>query len=99
MAYGLRKAIKAETGEAYTVMPLEALWWVDDMRTFSVEEKGAWKWTMMIRLPEVATAEMAAVVFPQVIANKRPAAGERVRFEVFGEGLSAQVHARRAVRR
>ena len=37
LAYGLRKAVKDATGVAYTVMPLEALWWVPDMREFSIE--------------------------------------------------------------
>ena len=91
MAYGVRAAIKAQTGDAYTVMPLEGLWWVDDMRTFSVADKAAWKWTLLIRLPEVATAEMAADVFSDVLARKRLVAGDRIRFEMFGDGLSAQV--------
>ena len=91
MAYGVRAAIKAQTGDAYTVMPLEGLWWVDDMRTFSVADKAAWKWTLLMRLPEVATAEMAADVFSEVLAKKRLAAGDRIRFEMFGDGLSAQV--------
>ncbi|HSM24010.1 MAG TPA: hypothetical protein VK856_04025, partial [Anaerolineaceae bacterium] len=32
----------------YGVMPLEGLWWADDMSSFSVEDKSNWKWTMMI---------------------------------------------------
>lgn len=32
----------------YGVMPLEGLWWVDDMSRFSAERKDDWQWTAMI---------------------------------------------------
>ena len=35
----------------YGVMPLEGLWWMDDMKQFSVTRKHEWKWTMMIMQP------------------------------------------------
>ena len=91
LAYGLRAAIKKETGDGYTVMPLEGLWWVDDMSTFSVERKGEWKWTMMICQPDVVTADLAAEVLPEVTAKKGLASGHKVRFEVYEEGRAAQV--------
>ena len=91
LAYGLRAAIKKETGNGYTVMPLEGLWWADDMSTFSAERKGEWKWTMMICQPDVVTADLAAEVLPEVTAKKGLASGHKVRFEVYEEGRAAQV--------
>ena len=91
IAYGIRAVIKRETGDGYTVMPLEGLWWADDMATFSVEDKSNWKWTMMICQPAAATAEMAAAVIPEAIAKKGLASGDRVRFAVYDEGRAAQV--------
>ena len=91
LAYGVRAAIKAETGEAYTVMPLEGLWWVPDMREFTVDDKSAWRWTAMISLPEAATSAMAAAVIPSITAKKGLPSGEYVRLELFGDGLAAQV--------
>ncbi len=91
LAYGLRAAIKAETGDAYTVMPLEGLWWADDMERFSIERKGEWRWTMMICLPDVASASMFEALAPGIIAKKRLAAGERVRYEAFTEGAAVQI--------
>ena len=38
----------------YAVMPLEGLWWAEDMSEFLVEDKSNWKWTMMILQPEIA---------------------------------------------
>ena len=91
IAYGLRAAIKKVTGDGYAVMPLEGLWWADEMSTFSVDEKGSWKWTMMICQPELVTPDLATEVIPAVIQSKKLVAGERVRFATYGDGLSAQV--------
>jgi len=32
----------------YAVMPLEGLWWADDMSAFVTGDRASWKWTMMI---------------------------------------------------
>lgn len=91
IAYGLRFRIKDETGDAYTVMPLEGLWWTDDMESFSEERKDEWKWTAMIAIPDIVTPESVAAVIAEMEEKKGLAAGEQVRLEVFEEGLSAQV--------
>lgn len=91
VAYGIRAVIKQETGDGYTVLPLEGLWWADDMSTFVTGDKSAWQWRMMIGLPELATAALAAQVLPRVTAKKQLAAGDRMRFEVYHEGAAAQV--------
>ena len=91
LSYGLRAAIKKETGDGYTVMPLEGLWWADDMANFSVDDKSDWKWTMMICQPEPATADLAAMLIPEVTAKKSLVSGHRVRFDVYEEGRAAQV--------
>jgi hypothetical protein len=33
-------------------MPLEGLWWADDMATFRTREKDRWSWRMLIRQPD-----------------------------------------------
>jgi len=91
LAYGLRKAIKDATGIAYTVMPLEGLWWVDDMRRFSLEDKSDWRWTAMICQPDEATAEVAAEILPAVTRKKELEAGHLARIEDFGDGRAAQI--------
>lgn len=91
LAYGLRAAIKGETGDGYTVMPLEGLWWVDDMSEFSLDDKSGWSWTMMICQPQPVTPQLAAEVLPAVTAKKELASGDRARVETYGDGLCAQV--------
>ncbi len=91
LAYGIRASVKAATGDGYTVLPLEGLWWADDMEAFSADRKNEWEWTMMIGLPESATEDMASTVLPAITAKKKLVSGDRVRFEIFDEGRSAQI--------
>ncbi len=91
LAYGLRKAIKDATGDAYPVMPLEGLWWVDDMRRFTIDDKSDWQWTAMICQPDAVTIDLAAEVIPSVAAKKKLPAGELARFERYGDGRAAQI--------
>lgn len=59
LAYTLKFMVKKGTiGIDYGVLPLEGLWWSDDMSTFSIENKDAWKWTLMIMQPEFINAKM-----------------------------------------
>lgn len=75
----------------YGVMPLEGLWWADDMSAFSVDDKASWKWTMMIMQPEFVTKAMVENAIQEVAKKKKPAAISKVRFESFSEGKAAQI--------
>lgn len=74
----------------YGVMPLEGLWWADDMSKFSIEDKSSWKWTLMIAQPPFVTQEMIDTAIAEVKRKKNPAAISRLRFETFTEGECAQ---------
>lgn len=91
LAYALKFSIKQGDGSDYAVMPLEGLWWTDDMAQFSVANKDIWQWTMMIMQPVPVTAELVAEVRQDVARKKRPVALSRVRFESFDEGRAAQI--------
>lgn len=73
------------------VMPLEGLWWTDDMRKFSVQNKDIWKWTAMIMQPEYVTKDLFDKALKRVEKKKNPPALSKARFESFHEGLSAQL--------
>jgi hypothetical protein len=47
--FALKKGVLAID---YGVMPLEGLWWADDMSRFSPQDKSNWKWTMMTMQPD-----------------------------------------------
>jgi hypothetical protein len=91
LAYGLRAEIKKVTGDGYTVMPLEGLWWVEDMSRFSVDDKTDWEWTAMICVPDLVTSPMAAEVFPVVTTKKKLVSGDKAGIEMYGDGLAVQV--------
>ena len=47
----------------FRVMPLEGLWWSDDMDDFRKARKDRWKWTAMIALPDAVTkADIKAAI-------------------------------------
>jgi hypothetical protein len=92
VSYTLKFMIKkGKTALDYGVMPLEGLWWTDDMTKFSVENKDIWKWTAMIMQPEFVTKEMFAEATGQVEKKKDPPALSKIKFESFFEGVSAQI--------
>lgn len=106
VAYTLKFALKAE-GTDFTVMPLEGLWWADDMEAFLAGGKReGWLWTSMIAVPDVVTEAHFDAALQQVRAKqeKEAAKAERtgeeyranpaldaLRLERWTEGPSAQV--------
>jgi hypothetical protein len=92
ISYALKFMVKqGEIGIDYGVLPLEALWWADDMSAFTAGDKDAWKWTLMIMQPEFITSKMVEKAKEEVIRKKNPAALPSVRFEPFREGKAAQM--------
>ena len=92
LSYTLKFIIKrGEIGIDYGVLPLEGLWWADDMSSFSVKNKENWKWTLMIMQPELVKKEMVVKAIEEVRKKKNPVALPLVRFESFAEGKAAQI--------
>ena len=91
VSYALKFMVKKERGVDYGVLPLEGLWWTEDMTQFSVENKDVWKWTSMIMQPEYVTEDLVSKALEQVEKKKNPPALPKIRFESFHEGLSAQI--------
>jgi hypothetical protein len=75
----------------YGVMPLEGLWWADDMATFSVKDKSNWKWTLMMMQPKYVDKAMVKTAMEEVERKKNPSALSGIRFEAFSEGKAAQI--------
>lgn len=92
VAYAVKfMAKKGELAVDYVVMPLEGLWWAEDMSKFSVEDKSNWLWTMMIMQPHLISAAMVAEAMANVREKKKLAALEKMRFTAYDEGLCAQI--------
>ncbi|MGE0500027.1 MAG: GyrI-like domain-containing protein [Rhizobiaceae bacterium] len=89
VSYPLKFMSRNELGRDYGVMPLEGLWWADDMTTFATREKAKWSWTMMIMQPDWITPAM----FEAAVAKAGGKLGERpssLRLERYDEGLAVQ---------
>ena len=91
VSYALKFIVKKEKGVDYGVLPLEGLWWTDDMTQFSMENKDLWKWTSMIMQPEYVTEDLVDRALEQVAKKKDLPSLPKVRSESFQEGLSAQI--------
>ena len=81
---------KREGGVDYGVMPLEGLWWAEDMADFVNDNKSNWIWTMMIMQPELITKTLAKTAIRQVAEKKLLPALAKIKFESFSEGRCAQ---------
>jgi hypothetical protein len=88
-SYTIKFIIKKQ-GTDYGVMPLEGLWWADDMEHF-LDDKDKWKWTAMIMQPPCVDEATVAEALEQLGKKKSPPAIDKVRFERFAEGRAAQV--------
>ena len=90
VSYALKFMIKKEVEVDYGVLPLEGLWWADDMAQFNVENKDIWKWTSMIMQPKYVTKDLFNKAIEQAKKKNLPAL-PNLRFESFHEGLAAQI--------
>lgn len=91
LAYALKFLSKRELGRDYGVMPLEGLWWSDDLDTFtSRRDKSTWQWTLLNLVPDWLTAEQVDQARATVAGRGAAPALERVRWELFDEGLCVQ---------
>ncbi|MBU1169553.1 MAG: GyrI-like domain-containing protein [Proteobacteria bacterium] len=92
VAYTLKFSVKkGDLGLDYGVLPLEALWWADDMTAFTTGNKDAWKWTVMIMQPEFITFKMVKDAMDVVGSKKNLVSLPKVRFKTFSEGQAAQI--------
>ncbi len=82
---------RTDTGRDYVVMPLEALWWSEDMAAFTIaRDKSRWEWSLMIMVPDWTTQEHLAVARQAAARKGRVPGLDDVRLERYEEDLSVQ---------
>lgn len=104
VSYGAHFLLKKQTGQAPRVMPLEALWWVDDpgqqdilaavaqgRATMGDTDRDRWRWRAMIMQPDPINADMIAAALAQALAKKPSPGLERLRYQRWAEGRCAQL--------
>ncbi|MFE3459215.1 GyrI-like domain-containing protein [Nocardiopsis aegyptia] len=91
VAYKLKFASKRDLGRDYVVMPLEGLWWAEDMDAFTASrDKSRWDWTLMIMVPDWTDQDTFAAAVERAGAKNRPARLDDVRLETLSEGRCVQ---------
>jgi hypothetical protein len=94
MAYDLRFALKGR-GVERKVGLLEGLYWTSNAATDLDEilgpERGTWRWTLVIALPDEATDDELAASLAKGRSKVAPEVAANLRIEAFAEGPSAQV--------
>ena len=91
VSYTLKFMVKkGEIKLDYGVLPLEGLWWADDMLDFINDNKSTWQWTMMIMQPDFITKGLVEAAINQVKEKKNLLSIDKIKFESFQEGKCAQ---------
>ncbi len=92
VSYALKFMVKkGKSAVDYGVLPLEGLWWAEDMNSFTTEDKASWRWTAMIMQPNFVTDTLFREAVEQTTKKKGLPALAKLRFEAFKEGLAAQI--------
>ncbi|MGR0161398.1 GyrI-like domain-containing protein [Paenarthrobacter nitroguajacolicus] len=91
VAYKLKFFSKTELAQDYTVVPLEALWWSDDMESFtSARDKSRWDWTLMNMVPDWITQDHLGIAVEGIAKKGDAPLLEALRLEPLNEGLCVQ---------
>lgn len=85
------KVRKGQGGVDYAVMPLEGLWWTEDMAAFSPVRKDEWKWTAMIMQPRWVTTDVIGAATTEAAGKKSLPGLSRLRFAPLTEGRCVQL--------
>lgn len=92
LAYTLKfKLKKGPLAVDYVVMPLQGLWWADDMDVFTMMQRDDWQWRVMILAPKEVTQEMFEEAREELRAKKDPPSLDKARLGEYAEGLAAQI--------
>lgn len=91
LAYTLKFNVKKTLERDFTVMGLEGLWWVPNMKDFSTSKKSDWDWTMMILQPDFITPTLFDEAKTQALAKGKAPLAEKARLETYHESTSVQI--------
>ena len=91
VSYAIKFMVKkGPSATDYSVMPLEGLWWADDMTDFA-KNKSKWKRTAMIMQPSFVARKTIDSAIAEVKEKKDLPALLRLRVSVLKEGNCAQI--------
>ena len=91
VAFNLKFSSKTHLAKDYVVPPLEALWWAQDMTTFTTQfDQSQCLWSALILCPDWIDASQVQVAVETVAAKKALPMLEQMRLETLSEGRCVQ---------
>ncbi len=91
VSYKAKFIMKKTRDFDYVVMPLEGLWWADDMRKFVSGDKDEWQWTLMIMQPDGMDQEILNRAIAETEKKVDISILSRLRLEKLHEGKAIQL--------
>jgi hypothetical protein len=91
LAYTMKFMLKARGVTEPVPMPLEGLFWADDMSAFMKARRGEWQWTLMLLQPSAVDAKLLKEAREKLAKKRKGAVIPAVRLARFAEGTCAQV--------
>jgi hypothetical protein len=91
VSYKAKFALKKAKGIDYCVMPLEGLWWADNMSDFVAGKKDSWQWTLLIMQPHYVTDALIKTAVNAAEEKVDSRVLQKLRFTDFKEGKAAQI--------
>ena len=90
VAYTCKFQLKLEDRD-FTVGPLEGEWWTEDGRPISEARVEAWRWKLMIRIPDFVDSFLVKLVKQSVVDKKHVERAADVVLELVPEERCVQV--------
>lgn len=75
----------------FKVPPPEGLWWTEGNGDFDMAHPAKWRWTLMLRMPDFVTQEIADTAIIEMCLKKKDNVYRKLRLETLDEGRSVQV--------
>lgn len=91
ISYKIMFLSKKEFNINYKVMPLEGLWWTEDMSKFSINDKSNWSWNSLIMQPNHISNELFNKALKEVSKKKKLNSISKVKLIYLNENISAQL--------
>jgi hypothetical protein len=91
LAYTMKFMLKDRGVTESVPMPLEGLFWADDMSAFMKARRGEWRWTLMLLQPSAVDAKLLKEARVKLEKKRKGAEIPPVRLARFAEGACAQV--------
>ena len=92
VSYAIKFLIKGQDiSKDYVVMPLESLWWAEDISAFAENRKDEWLWKAMILQPDFVTKSVFEDVLEKIKVKKGFACLDKMSFSTYEEGLCVQL--------